>query len=319
MLAGYNDMWTTAPELAKYLSNPDDGYKYTKSSNQYLEWTCPNCNHTFIKQPNKMSVAITKCQYCNLEKSYSEKFLIAFLEQCNVDFEVEKIFSWSDKKRYDFYVPKFNLIIETHGKQHYMKAFMYKESRTLEEEKQNDLLKEKLAKDSGIINHYVVLDCRNGNKEWVMQSILDSILKKIFNNIIDDIDWDLCDKLAVSSDTKRICEAYENGEKDIKKLCKLFHLSKYSLRERLKFGAKYGWCQYNPAVAIKNAHIKTGEYVVKNLSKPVLQIDDKNNIINEFNSLQEAQRTLKVSHIWDCIVGRRKSAGGYKWKYKEAA
>lgn len=27
---GYNDMWTTAPEMASWLAYPEDGFKYTK-------------------------------------------------------------------------------------------------------------------------------------------------------------------------------------------------------------------------------------------------------------------------------------------------
>lgn len=46
---------------------------------------------------------------------------------------------------------------------------------------------------------------------------------------------------------------------------------------------------------------------------------DTGKTINEFPSLQEAQRQLNISHIWDCIHGRRNMAGGYKWKYAETS
>ena len=42
------------------------------------------------------------------------------------------------------------------------------------------------------------------------------------------------------------------------------------------------------------------------------------NIIRVFGSLNGAQRELNISHIWDCITGRRKTAGGYKWEYYES-
>lgn len=32
ILKGYNDMWTTNPELASLLANPEDGYRYTQNS-----------------------------------------------------------------------------------------------------------------------------------------------------------------------------------------------------------------------------------------------------------------------------------------------
>ena len=45
VLLGYNDMWTTAPELAKYLENEEDGYTHTRESNQKLKWKCPVCGY----------------------------------------------------------------------------------------------------------------------------------------------------------------------------------------------------------------------------------------------------------------------------------
>lgn len=55
--------------------------------------------------------------------------------------------------------------------------------------------------------------------------------------------------------------------------------------------------------------------MVQTMSKKVCQLDLNDNIIKIFNSLQEAQRNLKISHIWDVISGKRKTAGGFKWEY----
>lgn len=53
-------------------------------------------------------------------------------------------------------------------------------------------------------------------------------------------------------------------------------------------------------------------------SKPVLQLDLNNNIINGFSSASEAERYLngRGSHIGCCCLGKRKTAYGYKWKYE---
>lgn len=56
------------------------------------------------------------------------------------------------------------------------------------------------------------------------------------------------------------------------------------------------------------------------LSKPVFMMDKSNDtIIKEFTSTIEAERFLKKrgNHISCCCNGKRKSAYGYKWKYKE--
>ena len=58
-------------------------------------------------------------------------------------------------KRYDFYLPKYNLIIERDGEQHYRNSsnfasYIKKDSKLyLQEQVDNDLLKTKLAKDAG--------------------------------------------------------------------------------------------------------------------------------------------------------------------------
>lgn len=54
------------------------------------------------------------------------------------------------------------------------------------------------------------------------------------------------------------------------------------------------------------------------MSKPVLQYDIKGNIISEYYGSREAERQTGIAHeyISRCCKGKRKSAGGYIWKYK---
>lgn len=54
----------------------------------------------------------------------------------------------------------------------------------------------------------------------------------------------------------------------------------------------------------------------KTMSKPVIQMTMEDEEIKEFPSIQEAQRQLKTYHIGDCVLGKRNSSGGYKWRYK---
>lgn len=58
--------------------------------------------------------------------------------------------------------------------------------------------------------------------------------------------------------------------------------------------------------------------VIERFSKPVLQLDSNDNIINRFSSASEAERYLggKGSHIGCCCLGKRKTAYGYRWKYE---
>lgn len=52
--------------------------------------------------------------------------------------------------------------------------------------------------------------------------------------------------------------------------------------------------------------------------KPVLQFDLNNNFIEEYESITEAEKSLGKSshHINCCCKGKRKTAYGYKWRYK---
>ena len=55
-----------------------------------------------------------------------------------------------------------------------------------------------------------------------------------------------------------------------------------------------------------------------NSQKIILQYDFQDNLLNEYQSAQEAGRCFNKSgnSIADCAAGRQKSAYGFKWKYK---
>ena len=64
--------------------------------------------------------------------------------------------------------------------------------------------------------------------------------------------------------------------------------------------------------------LNTKTAIIIAVSKPVLQLDSNDNIINRFSSASEAERHLngKGSHISCCCLGKRKTAYGYRWKYE---
>lgn len=53
-------------------------------------------------------------------------------------------------------------------------------------------------------------------------------------------------------------------------------------------------------------------------SKPIIGINIKTGFVVEFKNAREAQRETKAmyQHISQCCLGKRKSAGGYRWFYK---
>lgn len=59
-------------------------------------------------------------------------------------------------------------------------------------------------------------------------------------------------------------------------------------------------------------------YRLRKNMKPVIMMDLNENILAEFNSISDAGKIsgILIGSIQACCVGRTKTAGGYKWKFK---
>lgn len=80
------------------------------------------------------------------------------------------------------------------------------------------------------------------------------------------------------------------------------------------------WCtaKYNMNYGTRSK--RQGEEMINHPSnsKPVLQIDkNTNEVIAEFPSTMEVKRQLgfAFTNISECCLGKRKTCGGFKWKY----
>ena len=319
VLKGFNDLWTTHPKVAALLKNPEDGYTHNAGSNKKLLWVCPDCGSEKLATPNKIVTQNSLCTFCSSDTSYPEKFIVNLLHQFNIYFEKEKTFDWSENKRYDFYIPLYNCIIETHGKQHYSEiGFSHLSGKIYTAEQLNDFNKQLLAKDLGKISNYIVIDCRKSELLWLKGRTVESGLLEVLQIIPETVDWEECHEFALSNLTKAICDAYEKeGQKDLKVLGTRFNLSHGSVLLKLKQGSLLGWCSYDPRKAIKQTAKENGRRAIEKLGKPIEQLTLENKVIAEFSSIQEAQKQFSNTHIWDCLVGRRHTACGYKWRYKD--
>jgi hypothetical protein len=71
----------------------------------------------------------------------------------------------------------------------------------------------------------------------------------------------------------------------------------------------------------KDREIKIGKYVKQESAsnKAIIQMTKENEIMKEYKSLTEAfnKTGIKRTNISNCLTGLSKSAGGYKWKYKQ--
>lgn len=248
VVKGVNDIATINPEMVKYFQGgKEEAEQYTCNSTKKLIFKCPICGSfkkkaTRIYSLNKQGFS---CDVCSDGISFSEKVMIDFLKQLNVDYIREYSQSWSNKRYYDFYIPSLNAIIETHGEQHYEEQSKYsKFKRNLVEEQENDRLKKELALNNGV-KHYIVIDCRESNLEWIKNSIVNSELGELFD--LSNVDWVKCEEFALNSMVYEVGKYFsENPEMIPRELSEVFNVTDVTIRNWLKIATKIGICNYDP-------------------------------------------------------------------------
>jgi hypothetical protein len=217
-------------------------------------------------------------------KSYPEKIMAKVLSQLNINYEWEKTFDWSRNiesinknrngtKRYDFYIPSFNMIIEVHGRQHYDKSFF--KGRSLKQEKENDLLKEKLAIQNGI-KDYIVINCSISDLEFIKANILKSKLSTFFS--LEEINWLECHEFACKSLAYASCELWNQGTKCLIKIGQKLNIHSDTVRDYLKQGEVLGWCDYKAIHRIE-----------------VVQLSESGEYLKEWESLNDASREMGIN------------------------
>lgn len=233
-------------DLMQYLVNPDDE-KLCIHSNRYIECKCPICDSNKKISVNVLSTHGLRCQKCKDNISYPEKFFMSLLDQLKIKYIYQlskKNFDWCGKYIYDFYIPSKECIIEINGAQHYNGNFKSLGGRDLTEEQLNDTNKEINAKENNV-KHYISIDCRNSNLEWIKKSVLASELPALFNFFEEDINWDECSKNAVKNLVVEVCNYYNDNLETIADIAKHFKLSCATITKYLKLGNEIGLCKYN--------------------------------------------------------------------------
>lgn len=302
---------TTHPEIAELLWNPEDRFRYTAKSSKRAHFKCKECSN---KIENRIISNITSrslsCPYCGDSLKYPEKFMLSVLKQLNLKFDIQKMFNWSDNKRYDFYIQDTSTIIETHGIQHYKNSGFY--GRDLNTEKKNDEQKKVLALNNAIKN-YIVVDCSSSELEFIKNNILNSKLSSLYN--LNSVDWIKCHTFACSSLVKQICDMWSKENKSSKEISEETKISRTTVTKYLKQGAILNWCNYDSKIAQKT----TGHLNGKGLGKPVIRLTLHNHYIDEYSSASEAARQLKIyqSPISKVCAGKMSTYKGYKWIYKK--
>lgn len=316
---GVNTIWDTDRWMCNLGVSEVDAKRYSRCSNKKITVICPDCGKEKEMQiGNIYNYRSIKCP-CGDGKSYPEKFVLNLLEQLGVNFEIEYSPNWIENKRYDFYIPKFNMIIETHGGQHYNNGFEFKGGRALVEEQSNDKYKKEVAL-SNEIKYYIELDCRESNLEWIKNSILNSKLAKIFD--LSKVNWNKCAEFANKNMVKEVCD-YWNKRKEgetTNDVAKVFKIARTSVINYLKKGNKLCWCSYNAKEEMKKICKINGKSGTKKV-----EVFKSGKSLGVFESCVELSRlseklfgvNLIMSNISNVCLGKRKSHKGFTFKYVE--
>lgn len=286
-IIGVNDIATTAPWMIEWFENKEDAKRFTAKSNEMARFKCVDCDFTKEMQVYSFFSNGLSCPRCSLKRGYPETMLINVLTELQISHETRVTFDWSQKRQYDFYIPTLNMVIETHGLQHYEDSYgVFK--RTVRDEQENDSLKEALANNNGI-SQYIVLDCRKSELEWIKSSIMSSELPELLEFTEDDVDWIGCHSRSINTNIAQEVANQWNEGCSVSNIASHFDLSTATIRKHLINSAMLGWCDYDATNERKKAGSRSGKLG----SKRVTYHNPKNNHTQTFDSIKECCEELK--------------------------
>ena len=322
---GINTIWDTDRWMCNLGLSVEDAKTHTRGSGDKVIVTCPKCNKK--KEMRIADIYEYKSIGCTCGRgvSYPEKFMMSVLDQLDIEYQtqyqpeylnrLEEDGKWSQKKS-DFYLPNYNLIIETDGKLNHKGGKIHSKSKKpLEYYIEVDNWKDEQHLLHGLKT--IRINCFESNMEYIRNSILNSELINFGD--FSKVSWLKCEEFALCNLVKSVCD-YWNDKKDWETtadLGKIFKMSKEAIINYLNKGRELGWCNYNAKEELEKGSRKS-----KN-EKVVAMYDLDGNFIMEESSvvklkercLKELSIDLERSSISLVCSGKRKTHKGYIFKY----
>ena len=294
IVPGINSVADTDPWIVDYfIGGYEEAIKYSRGYCTRMKFQCPFCgeisSETYIS--NILRDHGFSCK-CKSGISYPEKFMKSFFESLGIDYiyQLRKLhFSWIKNYKYDFYLPKYNCIIEVHGAQHYKESNYFR--ITLEEQKKIDKNKENLAKKNNIQNYFTI-NASYGYFEWIKKSILSN---KEFLELLEYpyIDWDNIkiniDKYNINSLNDIVNVWNENKNLSQKEVSNMVGHSISYTRGILQIAEKNGF--------LKETVSKRAKRLIATSSKKPIYCSQLNLFFNCLNTLKQHEDALFHCHL----------------------
>lgn len=179
--------------------------RYIKQTEKVLI-KCNSCGYEEYMSPDKLLHRVYNCKICSDKISFPNRFVGAILDSSNIEYVAEKVFDWSDNKRYDFYIPSMNILLEVNGAQHYDREM---HGTSIDDVQNNDEYKKTLALNNGISEcNYIIIDARLSNSKYIWDNFKKSSLGFLLNNINKQ---DVVNKALKTSKLIQLVDLYNSG------------------------------------------------------------------------------------------------------------
>lgn len=297
---GHGNSLFNEKHILKHLKNIEDAHKYHRRSGKKIMIECKNCGFEKQIQITDLVKYGFTCPFCTKGISFPERYMTALLNINGMEYEFQKSFKNLKRKKFDFYLPKENCVIEMNGSQH------YKENDFLDYDstKKSDDIKRRFCENNNLL--YIPIDCSYSTFEFIENNIKHSPLNEILSKYDKQEISEEMIEMFINKNLKNIIEDYNNGMsyKDI--------ISKYDLKSKyevVSIAKRYGVYKYRNGADLN--------------SKSIICLNNK----KVFKSGKEAMTYANLkssSHIVQACKGNRKHSGKHpetgeplKWMYYE--
>lgn len=161
----YENSLMSREDLSRYIVNPEDS-KLSLGSSKRILCKCIECGHKQRKVVHNLTRRGFYCVVCSKGVSLPERLLSSYLRAKNIEFEAQKVFPDLKNRRFDFFIPSLNMVVETHGEQHFSPSFGQKAFN-------NTRKSDKIKRDYLLGKHikYLEINCSESSPEQIFKQL----------------------------------------------------------------------------------------------------------------------------------------------------